>query len=50
MPVSIEMEFLPPHPFAVNMPLRHSIQAESIFSLYSKIMKFLAKHGVEIKG
>ncbi len=27
MPVSLEMEFVPPHPFSINMPLEHAIQA-----------------------
>jgi hypothetical protein len=49
-PVSLDMEFVPPHPFAVNMPLEHSIKAESISNLYGKIVKFLAKHGVEFRG
>ena len=29
-PVSLEMTFVPPHPFLFNMPEKHSIRAESI--------------------
>ena len=47
LPVSLEMTFVPPHPFSVNMPLTHSIQAHSITSLYFKIVTFLGKYGVE---
>lgn len=50
MPVSLEMKFVPPHPFAVNIPLEHSIKAESISDLYWKVVKFLRKYGVEFRG
>ena len=50
LPVSLEMTFVPPHPFSVNMPLTHSIQAHSITSLYFKIVTFLGKYGVEFRA
>lgn len=50
MPVSLDMQFVPPHPFSVNMPLEHSIRAESISNLYWKVIKFLAKYGVVFRG
>jgi len=50
MPVSLEMKFIPPHPFSVNMPLVHSIKAESISALYGKVVNFLSKYGVEFRG
>lgn len=50
MPVSLEMMFVPPHPFSVNMPMEHSIKAESISALYGKVVKYLAKYGVEFRG
>ena len=50
MPISIDMKFIPPHPFSVNMPLEHSIKAESISGLYWKVVKFLAMYGVEFRG
>ena len=49
-PVSLDMKFVPPHPFSVNMPLEHTIKAESISSLYGKVVKFLWKYGVEFRG
>jgi len=49
-PVSLDMKFVPPHPFAVNMPDEHSIKAESISALYGKVVKYLWKHGVEFRG
>jgi hypothetical protein len=50
LPVSLDMKFIPPHPFIVNMPEEHSIKAESISDLYWKVVKFLAKYGVEFRG
>jgi hypothetical protein len=50
MLASLEMKFIPPHPFSVNMPLEHSIKAESISGIYGKVVKFLAKYGVEFRG
>ncbi|MEJ1437819.1 MAG: hypothetical protein RPU61_11035 [Candidatus Sedimenticola sp. (ex Thyasira tokunagai)] len=49
-PVSLDMKFIPPHPFLVNMPLEHSIKDESISGLYGKVVKFLAKYGVAFRG
>ena len=49
-PVSLDMKFVPPHPFSVNMPLEHTIKAESISCVYGKVIKFLSKHGVEFHG
>jgi hypothetical protein len=46
LPVSLEMTFIPPHPFLVNMPLTHSIRANSISGLYFSAIKFLGKYGV----
>jgi len=50
LPVSLEMTFVPPHPFSVNMPLTHSIQAHSITSMYFKIVTFFGKYGVEFRA
>lgn len=49
-PVSLRMEFVPPHPFMVNMPLEHHLKAESISDAYGKVVRFLAKYGVEFRG
>lgn len=50
MPISLDMKFIPPHPFSINMPLEHCIRAESISYLYWKVVKFLEKYGVEFRG
>ena len=50
LPVSLDMEFIAPHPFSVGMPLEHSIKAASISGLYGKVVKFLARYGVEFRG
>jgi len=50
MPVTLKMTFIPPHPFSVNMPLEHSLKAESLSELYGKVVTFLAEYGVMFKG
>jgi len=50
LPVSLEMSFIPPHPFSVNMPLAHTIRAASISGLYFKVIAFLGEYGVEFRG
>ena len=49
LPVSLEMKFIPPHPFAFGMPLQKTIKAESISDVYWKLIKFLSKNGVEYR-
>ena len=49
-PVSLHMTFVPPHPFAVNMPDEHSISAESITAAYAKVFRFFEKFGIQFKG
>jgi len=50
LPFTLDMQFIPPHPFSVNMPMKHSIKAEGVSALYGKVVKFLAKYGVEFRG
>ncbi len=45
-PVSIEMTFVPPHPFAFNMPETHSIRAENVTAAYAKVVKFFNRFGI----
>jgi len=49
-PVSLQMKFVPPHPFSVNMPEEHSISAASITDTYAKVVSFLKKYGVEFRN
>ncbi len=49
-PVLLELNFVPPHPFLVNMPMRLSIQAGSITGAYSELVRLLDKHGVDLDG
>ena len=48
-PISLEMIFLPPHPYAVNMPDNHFIKSQSVTLLYLKLVKFLGKYGVKFR-
>ena len=50
LPISLEMTFIPPHPFSVNMPTTHSIKAESISGLYFKVITFFHEYGVEFRA
>ena len=46
-PVSIEMTFDPPHPFALNMPETHSIKAASVTDAYARVVKFFDRYGIQ---
>jgi hypothetical protein len=47
-PVSLELEFVPPHPYLENMPMRLSIRARSVTEAYSKLVRVLDEHGVDL--
>ena len=49
-PVSLNMTFVPPHPFAFNMPESLSIKGASITDVYVKVVKFLNKFGIEFRN
>ena len=49
-PVTLEMNFVPPHPFLFNMPEKHSIKAESITDAYAKVVKFFREFGIEFRN
>lgn len=49
-PVSIEMTFIPPHPFPFNMPESHSIRAESVTDAYTKVVKYFDRFGIKLKN
>ena len=46
--VSLDLVFVPPHPFIVNMPEQHSIHAQSVTEAYSKLVRFLDEYGVAL--
>ncbi|MBA3029062.1 MAG: hypothetical protein KKF30_14010 [Proteobacteria bacterium] len=48
-PVVLEMKFVPPHPFAFNMPEKHIIRATSISDAYAKVAKFFYKYGIRFR-
>jgi hypothetical protein len=48
-PVSIDMTFVPPHPFPFDMPDCHSIRAASVTDAYAKVVKFFDKFGIKFK-
>ena len=49
-PVSIDMTFVPPHPFPFNMPETHSIRAESVTDAYTKVVKYFDRFGIKLKN
>jgi len=46
--VSLELSFVPPHPFVVNMPEHHCIEARSITEAYARLVGFLNDYGVDL--
>jgi hypothetical protein len=47
MPVSLELSFIPPHPFSCDVPQSHTIRGRSITEVYSKLVSFFRKFGFE---
>lgn len=48
--VSLELSFVPPHPFLLNMPERLHIQAKSITQAYSKLVRLFDQHCVDLNS
>ncbi len=46
--VSLELSFVPPHPFVVNMPEHHYIEAHSITEAYARLVRFLDDYGIDL--
>lgn len=47
--VSLELDFVPPHPFVMNMPERVSVEAPSITEVYSKLVRILDEYDVDLE-
>ncbi len=47
--VSLELAFVPPHPFVVNMPERKLLKAESIAKVFASLVRFLNEYGVDFE-
>ncbi len=48
-PVSLKLTFVPPHPFAIEVPEEHCIRTESITDVYVKLIKLFKKLGFELR-
>jgi hypothetical protein len=48
-PVVLDMEFVPPHPFAFDMPKKLLIRATSITAAYSQVSKLFRKFGIRFR-
>jgi hypothetical protein len=46
--VQIEMTFVPPHPFVMNMPEKRLIKAENLSTAFTKIAKYFKSFGFEL--
>jgi hypothetical protein len=46
--VSLELSFVPPHPFIVNLPENHRIEAQSITEAYARLVAFLDDYGIDL--
>ena len=49
-PVSLDLEFVPPHPPTVDMPEKYGLKTASVSEAYAKVSKFLKKFGVEFRA
>ncbi len=49
-PVSLEITFVPPHPFMCNMPEKQFIKAESITNAYEEVVNFFKSYGLECRN
>ncbi len=47
--VSLELTFVPPHPFIVNMPEQKSLKAESIAEVFSSLVHFFDEYGIDFE-
>ena len=46
--VSLDLNFVPPHPYIVNMPENHRIEAQSITEAYARLVAFLDDYGIDL--
>jgi hypothetical protein len=46
--VSLELSFVPPHPFILNMPENHRIVAQRITEAYARLVAFLDDFGIDL--
>ena len=46
--VSLELSFVPPNPFIVNIPENHRIEAQSITEAYARLVAFLDDYGIDL--
>ncbi len=49
LPISLELTFVPPHPFAFDMPLEKRIRAETVTRVYGKLVRFFKSYGAELR-
>jgi hypothetical protein len=48
-PVVLDMTFIPPHPPWFELPEIHQIKGENVTDVYTKVVKFFRKYGIEFK-
>lgn len=48
-PVVLEMKFVPPHPFAFDMPETKTIRATSITNAYAEVSNLFFKFGIRFQ-
>lgn len=48
-PVQVEMTFVPPHPFAIDIPEKRLVKAEDLSGAFTKIVRFFRSWGFEVK-
>lgn len=48
-PVSLDLTFVPPHPFAKDMPTEKQIRAATVTHVYAKLIRFLWSYGAKFR-
>jgi len=43
------MTFVPPHPFAIDMPEKRLVKAEDLSGAFTKIVRYFRSWGFEVK-
>ena len=49
-PVTLQMKFIPPHPFAFSMPEIHKVKGTSVTDVYVKVVKYFRRFGLELRN
>jgi len=49
-PVTLDLDFVPPHPFAIEVPLKKHFRGTSISDVFVKLTRFFKTYGCELRS